>query len=194
MCQRKHCYYHKEEKKTWKTEEKRQAIINIDSFFFPDSTLPRKVNLNIKYWAPFWRCASGYFLPPLELPKWQRSKSLCCHCSMQVKIFLLRKCTCPMSLECKKDHHPLGLKPLSPTLPSSCQKQRESFILSEKWALNWVLPTHELLSIKCIAYWLQILLHLYLFNVWSAEIHFSSWEIHHTTNGITFVMLHNCDI
>lgn len=75
-----------------------------------------------------------------------------------------------------------GLKPLSPSLPSSCQKPNQSFILSEKWAFSSASATHKLLSKESIAYWLQILLHLYLCNVsgaWSVEIlgHCCSWEI-----------------
>lgn len=79
--------------------------------------------------------------------------------------FLLRKCTCPVSLECKKDFNPSGLKPLSLALLAGCQKLRESFILSEKWALNWVSEAHELLSKESIDYWLQIPLHLLLLNI-----------------------------
>ena len=78
---------------------------------------------------------------------------------------LLRKCTCPVSLECKKDFNPSGLKPLSLALLASCQKLRESFILSEKWAFDWVSEAHELLSKESIDYWSQILLHLLLLDV-----------------------------
>ena len=123
------------------------------SAIFQD-TLPSQVKFSIKYWAPFWR--SGYFLPPLEAPKWQRSNHIKNHaCPYAVtEIFLLRKCTCLVSLECKKDYNPLGLKPFVSS--TAIQLSEAEGIIYSEWKRGPQLSVRESLHIKQKIHWLLI--------------------------------------
>lgn len=119
------------------TKKRRRKHISNFNSIFSQTPLPSQVNISIKYWAfLFLKASSRVFLTPLEETKWQRSKHIrkhACHYAVsapcQWKLSFI-KCTCPVCLECKKkDPSPLSIQ-------SCCQRQRESFILSEKWDIN----------------------------------------------------------